>query len=64
MTERALPQAFSIYDEDFRKMKRITDALYPGDSKGKMSEVARRLIRAARVVDGKLVADEREPQEA
>lgn len=44
-------------------MKRITDALYPGDSKGKMSEVARRLIRAARVVDGRLVADEREPQE-
>lgn len=64
MTEKAIAQAYSLYQQDIDRVVELTDALYPLRGERRLSETVRRLIRAAQVVDGRLVADEREPREA
>lgn len=53
-------RGFILTPENYRKVDELAEALYGDMAKMAKSVVINRLIQAAEVVDGKLVADERE----
>jgi len=59
---RLKPRGVAMSDEMHEKLAGLAKELYPFRGTRRHSEVVNRLILAAQVVDGKLVADERLPQ--
>lgn len=54
MKDKVVVQNVTLYQRDIDKLTELAEALYPLKSERRLSEVVRRLIRAAKVVDGKL----------
>lgn len=57
-------RGFVLTRENYAKVDELATGLYGEMAKVAKSVVINRLLAAARVVDGRLVADEREQQEA
>ena len=54
MKDKVVMQNLTLYPSDLDALQALAEALYPLKSERRLSETVRRLIRAAKVVDGKL----------
>lgn len=56
-------QSVRLTSDQYSKAHALAETLYPHKPTRRFNEIVARLLRVARVVDGRLVADEREPQQ-